>query len=187
VQSPADLPADAPDGDEPGGREPWLRFALTFGALSIASEALYYAVALDSQSFKVYLEFLARISGAVLAFFGSDAVVTGTRISSNLFAVEVSQGCDAIQVCSLLAAAVIAFPVEFKRRLRGLVLGVLLLQILNLLRIISLYLIGAYYTDVFRQAHEVAWPGVLIVVTIATWILWVRWETQPAQRIDDEA
>lgn len=187
MQSPADLPADAPNGDEPGGREPWLRFALTFGGLAIASEALYYTVALESEGFEVYLAFLARIGGAVLAFFGSEAVVSGTRITSNLFAVEVSQGCDAIQVCSLLAAAVIAFPVEFKRRLRGLVIGVLLLQILNLLRIISLYLIGAYYVDFFRSAHEVVWPGVLITVTIVTWILWVRWETQPAQQIDHDA
>jgi exosortase H (IPTLxxWG-CTERM-specific) len=116
-----------------------------------------------------------------LTLFGSDAVVTGTRISSNKFAVEVSQGCDAIQVCSLLAAAVIAFPVEFKRRMRGMVLGVLLLQALNLLRIITLYLIGAYYTDAFRTAHETVWPGILITITIATWILWVRWETPPPQ------
>ena len=177
--------ADSPAADEPGGREPWVRFALTFGALSIGSEALYYTVALESESFKVYLELLARISGAILAFFGSDALVTGTRVTSKLFSVEVSQGCDAIQVCSLLAAAVIAFPVDFKSRLRGLILGILLLQALNLLRIISLFLIGAYYSEMFRSAHEVVWPGILITATIAAWILWVRWETRPAQRIDD--
>jgi len=179
--------ADSPAGDEPSGRGPWIRFALTFGALSIGSEALYYAVALESESFEVYLELLARISGSVLALFGSDAVVTGTRITSKLFSVEISQGCDAIQVCSLLAAAVIAFPVEFKRRMRGLILGILLLQVFNLLRIISLYLIGAHYTNFFRSAHEVVWPGILITVTIVAWILWVRWETQPAQWVDDEA
>jgi exosortase H (IPTLxxWG-CTERM-specific) len=187
TDSPTDPPAERTDGDEPGGREPWLRFALTFGALAIASELLYYAVALESAGFKVYLAILARISGAILAFFGSEAVVTGTRITSNLFAVEVAQGCDAIQVCSLLAAAVIAFPVELKRKLRGVALGILLLQILNLMRIITLYLIGAHWVSVFRTAHEVVWPGILIAVTIVTWIVWVRWETQPPRQTGHDA
>jgi exosortase H (IPTLxxWG-CTERM-specific) len=174
-------------GDEPQGREPWLRFALIFGVLAVASEVFYYAAIPDSEGFQVYLSVLAKISGAFLSLFNSDVTVHGTRISSGAFAVEVAQGCDAIQVCSLLAAAVLAFPVGLRRKLRGLALGILWLQLLNLLRIITLFWIGAYFTRVFQTAHEVVWPGILITVTIATWILWVRWETQPAQPIDAAA
>ena len=174
-------------GDEPQRREPWLRFALIFGVLAVASEAFYYAVTLDSEGFQVYLGVLAKISGAFLSLFNGDVMVDETRISNGAFAVEVAQGCDAIQVCSLLAAAVLAFPVGLWRKLRGLVLGILWLQLLNLLRIITLFWIGAYFSRVFRTAHEVVWPGILITITIATWILWVRWETQPAQPIDAAA
>jgi exosortase H (IPTLxxWG-CTERM-specific) len=174
-------------GDEPQGREPWLRFALIFGVLAVASEAFYYAVTLGSEGFQVYLGVLAEISGAFLSLFNGDVTVHGTRISNHAFAVEIAQGCDAIQVCSLLAAAVIAFPVGLRRKLRGLVLGILWLQLLNLLRIITLFWIGEYFRRVFQTAHEVVWPGILITVTIATWIFWVRWETQPAQPLDDAA
>jgi exosortase H (IPTLxxWG-CTERM-specific) len=167
-------------GDEPEGREPWLRFALIFGGLAIVSEVLYYSVTLDSEGFRLYLGVLAELSAAFLNLFGSDVAVHETRISSSEFAVEVAQGCDAIQVCSLLAAAVIAFPVEWKRKLRGLALGILWLQLLNLLRIITLFWIGAHFSSVFSTAHEIVWPGILIVITIVTWILWVRWETRPA-------
>ena len=55
--------------------------------------------------------------------------------------------------------------------------GVLLLQVLNILRIVTLYWIGAHFPDIFATSHEVAWPSILIVVTIATWIIWVRFET----------
>jgi len=168
------------------GNEPWLRFALIFGVLAVTSEVLYYGVALESEGFRAYLGVLAEISGAFLALFNNDVGVSGTRISNNLFAVEVAQGCDAIQVCSLLASAVIAFPVSFKRKLRGLVLGILWLQFLNLMRIITLFWIGAYFTSVFRTAHETVWPGILITITVASWVLWVRWEAQPAPPIENE-
>jgi len=180
--------ADTADGnDEPQGREPWIRFALIFGALAIVSEVFYYAVALDSEGFQSYLGVLAEISGALLSVFNSDVVVNGTRISDEFFAVEVAQGCDAIQVCSLLAAAVIAFPVESRRKLRGLVLGILWLQLLNLMRIVTLFWIGTYFPRVFQTAHEVVWPGILITITIATWILWVRLETPPPRPLEHAA
>jgi exosortase H (IPTLxxWG-CTERM-specific) len=174
-------------GGEAHGREPWLRFALIFGVLAVASEVLYYAVALDSEGFHAYLGVLAEISGAFLSVFNSDITVQGTRISDHSFAIEVAQGCDAIQVCSLLAAAVIAFPVGFRCKLRGLVLGILWLQLLNFLRIVTLFWIGAYFSRVFQTAHEVVWPGILIVLTIATWILWVRWETRVARPLEHAA
>ena len=185
--TPLALAEAAGGDDEPNGREPWLRFALIFGVLAVASEAFYYALALGSGGFQVYLSLLAQISGAFLSLFEGDVTVNGARISNLLFSVEVAQGCDAIQVCSLLAAAMIAFPVGLRRKLRGLVLGILWLQILNLLRIITLFWIGAHFSHAFQTAHEDVWPGILITVTIATWILWVRWETQPAQHLDHAA
>jgi exosortase H (IPTLxxWG-CTERM-specific) len=180
--------ADTAGGNgEPQGREPWLRFALIFGVLAVASEVFYYAVALDSEGFQAYLGVLAEISGAFLSVFNSDIAVRGTQISDPSFAVEVAQGCDAIQVCSLLAAAVLAFPVESRRRLRGLVLGILWLQLLNLLRIVTLFWVGSYFPRVFHTAHEVVWPGILITITIATWMLWVRWETQLPRPLEHAA
>jgi exosortase H (IPTLxxWG-CTERM-specific) len=175
----------AEGGGPPAGQEPWLRFALVFGALAITSEVLYYAVALDSRFFDAYLGVLAEISGHMLRAFGSEVDVSGTRITGMEFAVAVAQGCDAIQVCSLLAAAVIAFPVSWAARLRGLAIGIGLLQALNIVRIVSLYWVGAYFSDYFQTAHEMVWPGILIAVTIATWILWVRWETPLPASVSD--
>jgi exosortase H (IPTLxxWG-CTERM-specific) len=172
--------ADSAGGnDEPQRREPWFRFALIFGVLAVASELFYYAVALDSDGFRSYLVVLAKISGAFLSVFNGEVAVNGTRILDSDFSIQVAQGCDAIQVCSLLAAAVIAFPVESLCKLRGLVLGILLLQFLNLMRIVTLFWVGSYFPSVFKTAHEVVWPGILITITVVTWVLWVRWETQP--------
>ena len=60
----------------------------------------------------------------------------------------------------------------------GLVLGILWLQALNQLRIVSLLLIGRHYMSVFETAHLTVWPTFLIVITVVTWIVWVRWATR---------
>jgi exosortase H (IPTLxxWG-CTERM-specific) len=168
----------APSGDAPPGEAPWIRIALVFAALAIGSELAYYGWILDSQVFQLYLGALARVSGVLLDLLDQDVSVSGAQISNSHFAVQVADGCVAIQICALLSAAVIAFPAPLSRRLRGVLLGVLWLQFLNFLRIASLFLIGAYYGGGFQAAHKVVWPGVLIVVTIATWIFWVRREAR---------
>jgi len=171
------------DGAPQDGR-PWLRFAVIFGILAASSEIFYQAVTLDSAGFEIYLRTLARISAVAIGWFETKVTVRNSLISGSSFAVEVARGCDAVQVCSLLAAAVIAFPLAFWCKLRGLVIGILVLQILNLLRIITLFLIGVHFSSVFHAAHVYVWPSILIVATIAIWIGWVRWETRVMPVVD---
>jgi exosortase H (IPTLxxWG-CTERM-specific) len=155
--------------------DPWRRFAIIFGTLAVGSELFYYGVILESSSLQVYLGVLASLSGAILSWIGLDVAVEGVRISSAEFAVEVADGCDAIQLCALLAAAIIAFPAPLARRLRATFFGLLWLQSLNFARIISLFLIGTHSAGVFTSFHKVIWPTTLIVITVTTWIGWVLW------------
>jgi len=165
--------------EEPApGEAPWIRFALIFAALAIGSELLYYGLLLESPGFQVYLAAVAQISGVMLDWLAQDVSVRGAQIANSRFAVQVSDGCDAIQISALLAAAVIAFPAPLGRRVRGVLLGVAWLQLLNFVRIVSLFLIGAYFSSAFQPAHKVVWPTFLIIVTIATWIFWVRQEAR---------
>jgi exosortase H (IPTLxxWG-CTERM-specific) len=178
LQTGVDAGSGSGEGDEPRQHQSWIRFAVTFGALAIASEILYHAVTLESAGFQVYLGVLARISAVMLGWIEPGVAIRGNLISSPAFSVEVARGCDAVQVCSLLAAAVVAFPLGVKARLRGLALGILVLQVFNLLRIVTLFLIGAHFSTIFHASHVYIWPTVLIVVTITVWIAWVRWETR---------
>ncbi len=178
--SEAPRPEEAvdPDAAPVSGRAPWLRFAAVFGVLAIASELAYYGLILESETFQAYLAALARTAAGVLNALGSDVSVHRAQISGQGFAVEVAHGCDALQVSALLTSAVIAFPAPVGHKLRGIALGLLLIQGVNLLRIVTLFLVGTHFADVFQTVHEVVWPGALIVITIAAWILWVRQEAR---------
>jgi exosortase/archaeosortase family protein len=88
--------------------------------------------------------------------------------------VQISPECDALQLCGILSAAIIAFRAPLHRKLIGIALGVAWLQIVNFARIVSLFFVGASKAVPFDTAHEVVWPAVLIAITIATWIVWAR-------------
>jgi exosortase H (IPTLxxWG-CTERM-specific) len=146
-----------------------------FGALAVLSELLYGGVLLQSQVFQQYLAFLAHVSAVLLQGFGRDVTVVGAELSTAGFSVEIADGCDAIQLCSLLAAAIFAFPVRVGLRLRGIFLGLLWLQSLNFARIITLFLIGPVSPEIFSILHRIVWPTALIVLTVATWVVWALW------------
>ncbi|MDH3520922.1 MAG: exosortase H [Myxococcales bacterium] len=173
----ADDPSASPPRRE---RDPWRRFALIFAALAVASELVYYGVALESALFQSYLAALAKISGFILGFFTERVSVRGTYISSALFSVEIARGCDAYRICSLLSAAILAFPARLRTKLWGLALGLLWLNFLNFVRIIGLFFIGGYAVEHFQASHEIYFPIFLICMTMAAWIVWVRQATRDA-------
>ena len=157
-------------------RDPWRRFAAVFGTLAVGCELAYYGLVLQSAPFDAYLVFLARTSSAMLLGLGQDVAVTGSVISSSTVSVEIGEGCDAIQLCGLLVAAVIAFPVSIARRLRGVALALTWMQSANFVRIVSLYWIGLHFAGGFEFAHRYAWPATLIALAVTGWIAWAVWE-----------
>jgi exosortase H (IPTLxxWG-CTERM-specific) len=179
-------PSDDATGDvrvparEAGGvlQDPWLRFALTFGALAVLTEVVYYGLALESDLFEAYLAFLARTSGWILSHFTENVRVSGAVISGSLFSVEIAQGCDAYRISALLCSAILAFPAHLSTKLWGLVLGLIWLNSLNYVRIVGLYFIGGYYREQFQASHEIYFPVFLICMTVLAWILWVRRATR---------
>ena len=164
--------------------DPWLRFALIFAFLGISSELFYYAILLGSPMLEVYLEGIAIVSGAILNLLGQEVDVLGTSIWNGHFMVDIAPECDAVQLCTLLASAILAFPAPWRSKAVGILTNIALLQAVNFIRVVSLYIIGAQYSeDTFHTAHLVIWPGILIVAVVTMWVNWAR---RVGREADDE-
>ena len=164
--------SDAPTSETP--RDPWIRFTLIFAALAVLSELVYYGVALESAWFRDYLAAVARVSGWLVSLVVDGVEVNGTAVSSGLFAVEIGRGCDAYRMCALLTAAIVAFPARAVLKIWGIALGLLWLNLWNFVRIVGLFFIGGYANSEFQRSHEIYFPVLLIAMTIAAWVVWVR-------------
>lgn len=87
-------------------------------------------------------------------------------------ALSVVPDCSGLDVMSLCVAAILSYPVAWRRRLAGAALGVTLLFTLNILRISTLA--AASQTPVFQTLHVYVWPALLIAATLAWVALWIR-------------
>jgi exosortase family protein XrtM len=157
------------------GQHPVFLFLVGFAALM----GLFYAFALFTpfygRHFPSYLGFNARLSGYILGFLGQNITVQNASISSPAFSITVKQGCDAIEPTALFICAVLVFPAAFSKKIAGIVTGTLLLAILNLVRIVTLFLVGLYLPSVFELMHVDVWQGLFIFLAIVFWVLWLLW------------
>jgi exosortase H (IPTLxxWG-CTERM-specific) len=125
---------------------------------------------------------IARLSGGVLHLLGQDVSMNGTVIRNPHFAVNIRNGCNGIEAMLIFLAAVLAFPASWKSRLTGLVLGILAIQVINLVRVVALFLTGVYFPKIFDTSHTVIWQTIVILFGVLLWIFWAnRFATPPAR------
>ena len=98
----------------------------------------------------------------------------------NGFAVSIESGCNGVEATIVLIAAILAFPAPWKRRFVGLAVGVVAVQGLNIIRVISLFYLGQWNLDVFEWAHLYVWQALIMLDVLIVWLIWVR--TLPASR-----
>ena len=82
----------------------------------------------------------------------------------------------------IFLAAVLAFPASWKSRLTGLGLGILAIQVVNLVRVVALFLTGVYFPKIFDTSHTVIWQTIVILFGVMLWIFWAnRFAVPPAE------
>lgn len=153
---------------------PVWRFGLMFGVLMVLFYTLILTPFFDRLLY-TYLGANAWLANGMLNVLGQATHVSDITIRSARFAITVRRGCDAIEPSWFFCAALLSFPAPWPRKVVGILIGAVLLQLLNLLRIVSLYFIGLHYPPLFNTAHVEIWPAVFIIVAIALWIGWITW------------
>lgn len=156
------------------GRKPILKFAFGLATVLIAffffSNTDFFHDYINVPIVKVY----AVLGNAILNVFGFETeVAQATHIRSALFDMNIGKGCDAVFPTFLFMAAVMIYPTEFSNKWKWLLVGPFAFAALNLVRIISLYLLGAYAPDFFEFAHTEVWQAVFIGVSILAWFYWL--------------
>jgi len=167
----------SPSGKAPAGKPAGLSrrevmFLVLFALLLGGSFALISVNWVNDHVIEPFTGGVARASGVALDLLGQDVHRQGTIIRSPRFAVNIRNGCNGVEAMLIFLAAVLAFPAPWKARLAGLVLGILAIQLLNLVRVVALFLTGAYFPDFFDTSHTVIWQTVVILFSVVLWIFW---------------
>jgi exosortase/archaeosortase family protein len=102
----------------------------------------------------------------------TSAIADGSGAILKMMGENVNNGCNGVEAMLILLASIVAFPASMKARVAGLLLGAIVVQILNAVRIVSLYLLGAYHPRLFDLFHTAVWQIVIILAAIGFFLVW---------------
>ena len=118
--------------------------------------------------------FTAASTGAILKLFGDEAVVNGSLISSPDFSIRIILECTGLVPLAIFLPAITAYPSTVKQKLVGAAMAIAGIYLINLVRTVSLFYVGAYLPRFLDTAHFLVWQCLIMLFAIILWFLWAQ-------------
>lgn len=153
-----------------------LRFAIVFAAIVLVLFGAELTPPGQAYVVQPWTTWIAQVATLIAKAFDPSVVVFGPTLYSttNGFNVTILAGCNGLEAMIVLFAAILAYPAPWKHRALGIAVGVVAIQVLNLVRIVSLFYIGQWNARVFEWAHLYAWQVLIMLDVLIVWLLWLR-------------
>lgn len=154
-----------------------LRFFLVF---LLIQSILFTASVWPSVYWSVVMPFtnwVAAASAWLIMLFDNNVISDGNvvRDLTNGFAVTILSGCNGVEATIVLVSAILAFPSPWLHKLVGILAGIMAVQGLNLIRIISLFYLGQWNIHVFEWAHLYIWQALIMIDVLVFFLIWLRY------------
>jgi exosortase H (IPTLxxWG-CTERM-specific) len=159
-----------------------LRFFIIFSVLLIGLFTIEILQPAEKYVILPFTSTVADISVWIVKAFDENVIATGNVIRDKVsgFGVRIERGCNGLEAVIILFAAIFAFPAPFKNKLIGFTAGFFAIQLLNLVRIISLFYLGQWNYTAFEWFHLYLWQALIILDALVVWLIWLR--TLPGSR-----
>ena len=104
-----------------------------------------------------------------------------TIMGSGNFEVDVAPACSGAVPTSIYMAAVFAYPSTWRSRAIGALLGIVTIQLVNIVRVSALFLVGLFFHEIFHETHVYVAQALVVCVAVALWLYWAtRYADAPA-------
>lgn len=153
-----------------------MRFFMFFLALVAVLFGLNMLQVVQHNVVLPWTALLAQICAWLVTTFDSTAMAAGKVLwdPATGLGVSIEPGCNGVEACLLLFAGVMAYPSSWKAKFWGMLLGFFAIQIVNIVRVISLFYLLLWNKTVFDFAHEYLWQALIMLDVLIVWLLWVR-------------
>ena len=155
-------------------RNPAYRFVFLF-LLYLGIAATLYPPFTEAFPDVVYgmMTITAKIEYWILLPFTDQVTVNYNLVSFMGFPVKIIVECTGIYEVLIFSSAVLAFPTLWSKRGLGLLMGIPLLYLFNVVRIVVLILVGKFWPSIFDFMHIYFWQATLILMITSVWLLWI--------------
>lgn len=147
--------------------------AVRFAALALV--LFPAAIMVPEPVFEPLNRVTALMAAELLRLMGRDALAAGTQVRLDGFTARVVAECSVINPAILFASFVLAAEAPLRARLTGLLVGLPILNTINVGRIAAVILTGAAAPSLFEPVHVYVGQILMIVVVLFAALLWSRW------------
>jgi archaeosortase B (VPXXXP-CTERM-specific) len=153
---------------------PAYRFVVLF-LLYLAIEATFYPLLKKRFMFLVEAAITgtAKIEYWFFRIFTEDVSISNRMVSYGNFPVTIIEECTGIFEIIIFAAAVLAFPTTWRKKLAGFAFGIPAIYVFNVIRIALLMVVGRYYRESFDFMHLYFWQATMIAMITTVWLIWI--------------
>ena len=123
----------------------------------------------------IYTYFIVLISSKLLGAIGMPCTYHGSIIQLPTISLDVLFGCNGLEAVLIYSIAVVSFPARWVHKLLGIVVGFLIIQFINIIRIVALAYSGVYYMSIFEVVHLYVAQGIMIAVSLGVFLLFLSY------------
>ena len=149
-----------------------LRFLAIFSSLL----ALLYVLSIQFESYVPIFNMQTTSSTLVqlLQIFGLKVTISANEVSLSNFVLEVVRQCTGLFEVITLVAAVVAYPTNYKNKIKGIAIGLPLIYTFNIIRLVFLAYLGVYYFPLFEIVHDYILQITFFSFVIFIWFFWLQ-------------
>lgn len=126
-----------------------------------------------------YTEGVIFITSKVLNLTGIPCAYEGSIIRLPSISLDVKFGCNGLEAVMIYAIAVIAFPAGWKIRLAGIAAGLVIIQVINILRITLLAYSAIHFKSLFEYIHIYVAQGLMIAAALGIFFIYLTYAQEP--------
>ena len=157
------------------------RFALVFVVALAALFAAELTAPVQRAAVLPWTAGIASASASLMTLVDPQVVATGRELRSTAtgFGVSIEAGCNGVEAALILIAAMLAYPAPWVHRALGMLAGLAAVQVLNIVRVISLFYVGQWSLKAFEWSHLYLWQALIMLDVLIVFLVWIR--TIPAK------
>ncbi|RKX58291.1 MAG: exosortase H [Deltaproteobacteria bacterium] len=151
------------------------RFAITYLVLMslffllIAWKPIQNVIDLNG----LYTKAIVSITAKILEIMGILCTSQGSVITISGTSLDIKFGCNGLEAVMIYSVGIISFPATWKKKFLGIVAGFIVIQIINIIRIVVLAYSSIYFKTLFEYIHIYIAQGMMIAIALGIYLLWI--------------
>jgi exosortase H (IPTLxxWG-CTERM-specific) len=122
-----------------------------------------------------YTQAVVIISAKLANILGIPAQYHGSIITLPSVSLDVRFGCNGLEAVMIYSVAVLAYPSDWGKKLLGIMAGFVILQTVNIIRIVFLIYSSMHFKKLFEFIHIYLAQGVMIALSLGIFFLYLNY------------